>query len=321
MIANTILVLTADDDSTADAVVYALRKRDARVVRMDTGDFPRHLHLAASTGEGGWQGVLHGDGFSVNLGEVGSVYYRRPTRFVLPEGLSDGDTVFATVEARLGFGGVLASLDALWVNHPHRVAAAEYKPLGLRAAIRCGLDVPRTLITNNHAQLTEWAAALGSPIVCKTLSSTVLTEGAEPLMTYTTKVDPAAINPEQLAVTAHQFQAWVPKSYEVRVTMVGATALSVAIYADSDRAHVDWRSDFGALRYAPIDTPRQIVSQLTAYMGTFGLTYCAFDFVVSPDGTWWFLEGNPMGQWGWLEDETGAPIAATLAALLNGENV
>ncbi|WP_018350926.1 ATP-grasp ribosomal peptide maturase [Longispora albida] len=316
MTANTILVLTAHDDSTADAVVYALRKRAARVVCMDTGDFPRHLYLAASTGEAGWQGVLYGDDVTVNLGEIGSVYYRRPTKFVLPEGLSDGDAVFATVEARLGLGGVLASLDAVWVNHPHRVAAAEYKPLGLCTAIRCGLNVPKTLITSNYAQLAEWAAALGSPIVCKTLSSIVLTEGAEPLMTYTTRVDPAAVDPAQLAVTAHLFQAWVPKSYEVRVTMIGATPLSVAIHADSDRAHVDWRSDFGALRYELIDTPRHVTSQLTAYMATFGLTYCAFDFVVDPAGTWWFLEGNPMGQWGWLEDETGAPIAATLANLL-----
>ncbi|MEU9831686.1 hypothetical protein AB0D67_09090 [Streptosporangium sp. NPDC048047] len=29
-----------------------------------------------------------------------------------------------------------------------------------------------------------------------------------------------------------------------------------------------------------------------------------------------FLECNPNGQWGWLEDATGLPIAAALAGLL-----
>ncbi len=54
------------------------------------------------------------------------MYYRRPTRFTFPEGMSDADAVFATAEAQLGLGGVLATLDVLWVNNPARIAFAEY---------------------------------------------------------------------------------------------------------------------------------------------------------------------------------------------------
>jgi hypothetical protein len=54
-------------------------------------------------------------------------------------------------EARLGLGGVLASLDCLWLRHLHTVARAEYKPLPLKALRAAGLAVHRTLITNDHA--------------------------------------------------------------------------------------------------------------------------------------------------------------------------
>jgi hypothetical protein len=40
------------------------------------------------------------------------------------------------------------------------------------------------------------------------------------------------------------------------------------------------------------------------------------DFVVSPEGSYTFLECNAGGQFGWLEARTGAPLTAALADLL-----
>jgi hypothetical protein len=45
----------------------------------------------------------------------------------------------------------------------------------------------------------------------------------------------------------------------------------------------------------------------------FGLVYSASDFAITPDGEWVFLEMNPNGQWGWLEEEAGLPIGEALA--------
>lgn len=89
-------------------------------------------------------------------------------------------------EAQFGVGGVLTALDGvLWVNNPARVAFAEYKPVQLRVASDCGLQVPRTLVTNDHCAAREFVAAVGGKIVCKTLSSLVLSEGGKPRITYT----------------------------------------------------------------------------------------------------------------------------------------
>lgn len=60
----------------------------------------------------------------MDLDDIRSIWYRDPTAFDFPANLSAPERRFAFREARLGFGGVLASLDALWVNHPNRASDA-----------------------------------------------------------------------------------------------------------------------------------------------------------------------------------------------------
>lgn len=80
----------------------------------------------------------------------------------------------------------------------------------------------------------------------------------------------------------------------------------------------DWRADYAALTYEVIDVPDLVREAMIRYLDAFGLAFGAFDFVATPDGEWVVLECNPAGQWLWLADETGLPIAAALADLLTG---
>jgi len=47
-----------------------------------------------------------------------------------------------------------------------------------------------------------------------------------------------------------------------------------------------------------------------------GQCFGAIDLVLHPERGYVFLEINPNGQWGWIEDFTGLPIAAAFADLL-----
>lgn len=313
---GTVLVLTAHEDLTADSVIDELNRRGASVARMDTGDFSIRSQLAATISATGVEGRLRTNDVEVDLGSVGSIYYRRPTRFRFPDALSDADRMLAATEARLGFGGVLGVLDVLWVNHPARVAIAEYKPIRLHIATRCGLNIPRTLITNDKATVIDFAEAVDGPVVCKMLSSLVLSERGVPHLTYTTPIDACAIDSAALATTAHLIQEWVPKKYEARVTMVGERAFAVAIRAGSERGRVDWRSDYEFLEYRRIDPPSVIIAAAARFLQCLGLNFGAFDFVVTPNDEWVMLECNPAGQWLWLQDEVGVEIAAGIAELL-----
>lgn len=158
--ADTVLVLTEPGDTTADLVVTELDRRGARVFRADTGDFPLCLGVSAWF-DGSWRGEIHGPDGSVDLQDIRSVYYRRPTAFTFPPSMTDAERRFAAREARRGIGGLLMSLPCSWANHPSRVADAEYKPYQYTIAAACGLDVPRTVITNVPGDAAVHSARLG----------------------------------------------------------------------------------------------------------------------------------------------------------------
>ncbi|MEE4593952.1 RimK domain-containing protein [Streptomyces sp. DSM 41524] len=118
--------------------------------------------------------------------------------------------------------------------------------------------------------------------------------------------------------TAHLFQAWVDKAYEVRLTVVGDRLFPAEVHAGSDAAHTDWRSDYRSLTYRIGTAPPNVVEGVRRYMDRLDLRFAAFDFVVSPDGVWTYLEANPCGQWDWIEHATGLPIAQAIADELQG---
>jgi hypothetical protein len=45
------------------------------------------------------------------------------------------------------------------------------------------------------------------------------------------------------------------------------------------------------------------------FLQAFGLFYGAIDLIRTLDGTYVFLEMNPFGQWAWVQDLCGLPLA------------
>lgn len=219
----------------------------------------------------------------------------------------------------MGVGGVLATLPR-WLNHPAAISQAEYKPLQLARARACGLSVPQTLITNDAAQARAFVASV-SRAVYKPFTPTGIADPDSYRVTYTTPIAAADVD-ESVRLTAHLFQAWVDKAYEVRLTVVDDTYLAARIDTTSEVASVDWRADYDAVTYTPLPEPPAAVRDgVRALLGTLGVRFGCLDFVVAPDGRWWFLEINPNGQWAWIEDATGLPITAAIADALTREDL
>jgi glutathione synthase/RimK-type ligase-like ATP-grasp enzyme len=220
---------------------------------------------------------------------------------------------FATLESVYGLGGVFSAQPWRWIDRPGAVADASYKPRQLRVAAQCGLTVPRSLVTNVGARAREFAAEVGGALVYKSLSTGVVTEQDEVRIIYTSPLTAGDLDDSAIALCCHLFQQWVPKAFDVRLTVVGDRCFAVAVHAGSPEAAIDWRSRYNDLRYEVYETPGEVRHGVQAYLREFDLTFGAFDFSVTPDGRWWFLECNPAGQWGWLAERTGLPIAEAVA--------
>jgi ATP-grasp ribosomal peptide maturase len=311
----TVLVLTHWFDPTADHIVEELNRRSVPVFRCDVAEFPQRLTVAATL-NGTWVGTLRNPTREVELREVSGVLYRRPTAFDLPDGMAEQARRWAAAEARLGFGGLLASLNT-WLNHPHAIAHAEYKPVQLQVAAQCGLNVPRTLITNDPKRAQAFCEQIGE-VVYKPMASNHVDQDGEPRMIYATRVPRESFGDPGIAHTAHLLQEWVEHEYAVRVAVVDGRFFATAIHSHSHAAHIDWRSDYEALTYEPAELPGDVRRGVRALMATLGLRFGALDFLVRADGTHVFLEINPNGQWAWIEHAAPAIASAIADALTEG---
>jgi len=312
---RAVLVLTQPYDVTADYVVAQLSARDVPVFRCDPGDFPGTLALVAQWG-GGWRGSLRLPERRVGLQDLGCAYYRRPTAFEFPAHLTGGERRWATREARMGLGGVLAA-HPWWLNHPHDIARAEYKPVQLDTAATMGLSVPPTLITNEPVAAEAFVREHGSAVV-KPLGSGVITEAGTAKLIYTNRVSAEEID-DTVAGTAHLFQQHVDKAYEVRLTVVDDAWFAVRIDGASEASGLDWRTDYNSLSYSVVNVPDAVRQAVRRLLARLRLRFGALDFIVTPHDEWIFLEINPNGQWAWLQDATGLPIAAAIADALTKE--
>ncbi|MFH8474713.1 ATP-grasp ribosomal peptide maturase [Streptomyces sp. NPDC018000] len=306
-----VLVCTQYEDATADLVIAELNRRRVPVLRFDPGrDFPAPGVLAARMGAGGGRGRLTVGERSADLSAVRALYHRRPS----PYSTDGGAQVvrFAAHENRRGLGGVLGALPGcLYLSHPQAIARAEYKPAQLDAAVRGGFMVPATLITNDPVEAKAFCAE--QPTIYKPLHAGAYDVGGEPAGIWAASVEAGEID-GAVGHSAHLFQAQVPKVADVRAVVVGDQVFSARIIAPP--GVVDWRAEYQSLTYEPIACPDAMRGALVRFLTGFGLNFGAFDFAVTGDGAWWFLECNPNGQWAWLEDVAGLPITTAIADLL-----
>ncbi|MBT2468511.1 ATP-grasp ribosomal peptide maturase [Streptomyces sp. ISL-66] len=307
-----VLVATEADDVTADMVITELNRRSVPVVRFNPADIGDSLTVSARYGirPAHAAGRMLTPSRAARLDDVRSVYWRRPTWPTFPH-LSPDDARFAAAQTRYGLGGVLHALtDPLWVNHPLRNAEADYKPHQLAHAERLDLAVPATLITNDPGEAREFVAAHPA-VIHKTLRATSYQRDGIPVVSWAEQVTADEID-DRVRVAPHLFQLRVDKACDVRVLIVGRRVFAVRIESDL----LDWRRDYSALAYSVITLPTPLESALLAFLDAFGLASGSFDLAVDRAGTYWLLELNPNGQWGWLEERTGLPMSAAFADLL-----
>ncbi|MGX1910335.1 ATP-grasp ribosomal peptide maturase [Streptomyces phaeochromogenes] len=305
--ASVVLVVTALEDVTADWVITALNERGVPVVRVDPADIGPALTFEAriDAGAPAWAGWLRTASREMELGEVAAVYYRRPTPYVARYGhLPAQQRDFAIAEARHGLGGILNNLrGATYVNHPAAVTRADFKPAQLQRFVDLGLQIPPTLVTNGVEAVRKFTAE-HSCVIYKTFRGLPRSEDGHTGAIWTQRVDPGTFD-DSLAMMPHLFQAEIPKTGDVRVTVVGRRVFASRI--ETPDGALDWRrGDWDDLIHTPVSVPAPIETALHNYLASFGLVFGCFDFALigseNEPEHWIGIECNPNGQWGWLPD-------------------
>jgi glutathione synthase/RimK-type ligase-like ATP-grasp enzyme len=286
-------------------------------LRWNLDRFPVGSSLTYRAADGDFSAELTTDGRRLDLQEVGSIWCRgfRPAGF--PGNLSGPDRAFAESESQRAIDALLTVTEALWVNHPHYHARANSKPAQLFVAQRIGFEIPPTVITNDPTRVRELVAQTDGRTVYKAMSQNLdLAQGKALFTGLLTETEIAKL--ELIQVSPGIFQKFVPKAYEVRATAVGPRVFSGKIDSQASKeTEIDWRHRPFDMEPEPITLPPEIEAKIHVFMKAFGLVYGAFDFIVTPNGRYVFLEVNPAGQYMWVETKTRLPITMALADVLS----
>jgi ATP-grasp ribosomal peptide maturase len=313
-----VAVVTETDDLTADMVIAELNRRGTPLVRFNPADIEQgqqSLSITARFGTGPYppQGRLRTPSRTLDLEAARSVYWRRPTWPAFGH-LDAPDARFAAAHVRHGLGGTLYALpNCRYVNHPLKNQAAEHKPFQLAVAQRMGLTVPPTLISNDPDDVRAFISEQGR-VVYKSLRWVPYRRNGAGMTTWTEPVTAEEID-DTIRAVPHLFQARVDKVADLRVLIVGTLVFAVRI----NSGLLDWRTDYSALTYQSVNLPDALSRALSAMLEHLGLASGSFDLAIDRQGCYHWLELNPNGQWGWLEDETGLPMTAAFADLLEGK--
>ena len=307
----TVLILTCEEDVTADMVVVHLNTTGVPVVRVDPADLTGGVALSGEYVHGRFRGHLSAGGRLVSIGGLRSVWVRRPG---VPAARAAQPSAWLTEEAAPALYGMLRSSGVRWMNDPDAARRARHKPWQLRLAQRCGLPVPATLITTFPRAAREFAERYPE-LVVKPVSGAHPQD--PPRAVPTSRVAPDT-DFSAVAFGPTLLQRRITKRADIRLTVVGERMLAArkATADDADPDEVDVRFAAPGSPWLPVDVPSRIAPGVLSYLREAGLAYGAFDFVEDSDGTWWFLECNQSGQFGFIEVETGQPIARTIAEWL-----
>lgn len=316
-----ILVITGKRDGHINAVAEHLDSGGTPWVRLNTEDFATNVELSISPANG--TGVLHirDSGKTLDLSDVSAVWFRKPEPADVSHFAMEGparDFVEAELNEIL-FGLYALLRGAKWINDPFRTRIAHRKLLQLKIANEVGFVTPRTLVTNSSRAALEFGKTLANDMAIKALGTIVVTQQVEDraqqygIFTRKVSMDDLQRVSNKFQYMPTLLQEFVEKSYELRITCVGRQVFACRIESRGDELPADdYRFDTKNVGHSPHSCP-ELHGQLHAYMKAMDLNFGCFDVLIAKDGRPVFLECNPNGQWLWVENMTGLPIARAIA--------
>lgn len=206
-----------------------------------------------------------------------------------------------------------------WMNPLRENSRAENKYYQMSIAQEAGFLAPETITSNDKDVLLDFCHKHDEVVLKLMNQDFYRTDNGQFMGIYVNKVSVDAL--AQFGDSSENpvvLQRYIPKSFEVRYTIVGESHLACRIESQkSSIANIDWRRyDIPNTPHYKIDPPEDIKQKCRKVMQKLNLVYGAIDFVVTPEGGWYFLEINPSGQWMWIEDLTGLPISRRIAEWL-----
>lgn len=328
--AGSVVIETSVEDIHALAVQWSIRKAGGVCELIYGDDFPSREQITMEQAPCGKIAVTFRNPtrtFRVRQGDPLTYWVRRTSGPLIDDGIHPSDQRVALREAEAALGGARQILgmptETFCVNNLKSRAWANSKPVQLSIAASVGFRVPRTLISNARAEVLQFLASVEGRAVYKPFCPAYWMAETTRFAGLAAIVSGEDI-PEGNAVQYSPgiYQEYIEKQHEVRLVAMGATMFATKLHSQaSPKAAIDWRGLVSGVEQTVLPVPDEIHAMCRAFMARSGIVFGCFDFIVTPENQWVFLECNEQGQWLWQESVCPElPLLDAFVAFLRGRS-
>ena len=172
----------------------------------------------------------------------------------------------------------------------------------LLEAAKIGLKIPDTLISQHTSSIHKFYQDAQGSLITKAISdSFVLRTESQNVSHGTEEVLLESLNSKSELIDVGLYQNNIEKLFEIRTFFLHGKYYSMAIFSQKDeKTKVDFRNYNikKPNRTAPYQLPEEIEYKLSKLMYLLGLNTGSIDLIYSTDSSYYFLEINPVGQFG-----------------------
>lgn len=313
---NVLLLSHSNDFFTIDRVEMALKELGLQPFRIDSDLFPENIQLKVSMQGNVIDAQLVTPKGSISLNSVQAVWMRRLWAPTIDESIEEPFRSMCVKESQTVLRDVLDLLhDAFWFDDLDAIRIASNKTHQLRLASKYGINIPPTLLTNDPAEAISFYHKQDS-IITKMNTQTAYGMGRSVLAMHTYRVEEEHL--EDLDSLQHCpmiFQQEIKKKREYRVVYVsGKFFVGTIDTTQTSEGKTDWRKTTqGNAKWEHGSLPQGLKDKLTKFMNELNLQFGAIDLIEAPSNEFYFLEVNPIGEWGMLEKDLDLPISKAIA--------
>lgn len=303
------LIPTEPDDLHAIVVKLALEEMGHDVTLLFTADYPTQQKNSVyiNSNEYRWQSKDQHEAILMNKFDV--VWWRRARKPYLPKNIIHPDDYeFFIRENSLFYESFTHSIaaDAWWANTKEAANRANFKLLQLKLARESGMTIPDTLCSNDAVEIRKFMLKhKQSSVIYKPMCSHTWFEEDQMKIIYTSKLCVEKLpSSKTLQLSTGIYQKEIKKKYELRITCFGDYLVGLKLDSQAHpEGQLDWRKiPCLEMSVEPYSIPLKLTRQIQHFMRQLGIVFGAFDFIVTPDDEYVFLEVNEQGQFLWFEN-------------------
>ena len=304
---KSILIISYSKDYHVEKVLEIFKKNQTKYFILELDNFPKNYLLKHAVSESNISVIIENTTTQeiLRFSNIGAVWLRKPANFSYH--LNDMDQSiqdFADKETEHALFSALYALDCFWISHPKYLRASMWKGEQLQRALTFGFKIPDTLISNDPDEIRTFFLE-HQKVVFKAMSDSVIAEEEnEGQGVATTLIDAQMLDDcDSLRLLPNQFQAYIEKAYELRVTIIGGNIFTAKL--DSQvypETQIDCRNLNVKIPMSVYSLPKNVEQACLGFVNSYKLNYSAIDLIVTPNGDYVFLENNPNGQFRFIEE-------------------